>query len=106
MRGVGGETGCRLIGRSGRQVTLTAAGPLLAGHGERIAAQLRQAERDLAELTGRVAGPVRLAAFQSVMRPLVAPALRQLASTNPAIHPASPNATVPVPSQTCAGVTW
>ncbi len=62
-------------------------GRLLAGHGERIAAQLRQAERDLAELTGRVAGPVRLAAFQSVMSPLVAPALRQLASTHPAIHP-------------------
>jgi DNA-binding transcriptional LysR family regulator len=51
------------------------------------AAQLREAERDLAELTGRVAGPVRLAAFQSVMRPLVAPALRQLASTHPAIRP-------------------
>jgi hypothetical protein len=41
---------------------------LLAGHAERITAQLRQAERDLAELTGRVAGPVRLAAFQKVMR--------------------------------------
>jgi DNA-binding transcriptional LysR family regulator len=82
------ETGASLIDRVGRQVTLTAAGRLLAGHGERIAAQLRQAERDLAGLTGQTAGPVRLAAFQSVMSPLIAPALRVLAAAHPAIRPA------------------
>jgi DNA-binding transcriptional LysR family regulator len=82
------ETGASLIDRSGRQVTLTAAGRLLAGHAEKVTAQLRQAESDLAELTGRVAGPVRLAAFQSVMGPLIAPALRKLAETDPAIMPA------------------
>jgi DNA-binding transcriptional LysR family regulator len=82
------ETGASLLDRSGRQVTLTAAGRLLAGHGERIAAQLRQAERDLAELTGQAAGPVRLAAFQSVMSPLITPALRILAAAHPAIRPA------------------
>ncbi|MDX6415537.1 MAG: hypothetical protein QOG28_157, partial [Trebonia sp.] len=49
---------------------------------------LRQAERDLAELTGQTAGPVRLAAFQSVMSPLIAPALRILAAAHPAIRPA------------------
>src|SRR5690348_15930747 len=81
------ETGASLIDRSGRQVALTAAGRLLAGHGERIAAQLRQAERDLAQLTGQAAGPVRLAAFQSVMNPLIAPALRILAAVSPAIQP-------------------
>jgi len=81
------ETGASLIGRSGRRVTLTAAGRLLAAHGERIAAQLRQAERDLAELTGQAAGPVRIAAFQSVMAPLIAPALRALAAACPAIQP-------------------
>lgn len=82
------ETGASLIDRSGRQVALTAAGRLLAAHGERIAAQLRQAERDLAELTGQVAGPVRIAAFQSAMGPLIAPALRSLAAARPAIQPA------------------
>jgi DNA-binding transcriptional LysR family regulator len=82
------ETGASLIDRSGKQVALTAAGRLLAGHGERIAAQLRQAERDLAELTGQAAGPVRIAAFQSVMAPLIAPALRSLAAANPPIQPA------------------
>jgi DNA-binding transcriptional LysR family regulator len=81
------ETRASLIDRSGRQVTLTAAGRLLAEHAERITAQLRQAERDLAQLTGRVGGPVHLAAFQSVMGPLIAPALRKLAATHPAILP-------------------
>jgi DNA-binding transcriptional LysR family regulator len=81
------ETGASLIDRSGRQVSLTAAGRLLAGHGERITAQLRQAERDLAELTGQAAGPVRIAAFQSVMAPLIGAALRDLAAASPAIQP-------------------
>jgi DNA-binding transcriptional LysR family regulator len=81
------ETGASLIDRSGRQVTLTAAGRLLASHGERVAAQLRAAERDLADLTGHAAGPVRVAAFQSVMSPLIGPALRTLAVAHPAIRP-------------------
>jgi DNA-binding transcriptional LysR family regulator len=81
------ETGASLIDRSGRQVILTAAGRLLAAHGERIAAQLREAERDLAELTGQASGPVRIAAFQTVMNPLVAPALRALAAAHPAVRP-------------------
>jgi len=81
------ETGASLIDRSGRQVRLTAAGRLLAAHGERVAAQLRQAEQDLAELTGQASGPVRIAAFQSVMAPLIGPALRDLAAASPAIQP-------------------
>ena len=81
------ETGASLIDRSGRQVGLTAAGRLLAAHGERVAAQLRQAERDLAELTGQASGPVRIAAFQSVMAPLIGPALARLAAASPAIQP-------------------
>ena len=81
------ETGASLIDRSGKQVSLTAAGRLLAGHGERITTQLREAERDLAELTGQAAGPVRIAAFQSVMAPLIGSALRDLAAASPAIQP-------------------
>ena len=87
-------------------MTLTAASRLLAGHAEKITAQLRQAERDLAELTGRVAGPVRLAAFQSVMSPLIAPALRKLAGTHPAILPAVAERYGPTAVwKTCAGAT-
>jgi DNA-binding transcriptional LysR family regulator len=81
------ETGACLIDRSGRQVRLTAAGRLLAVHGERIAAQLREAEQDLAELTGQASGPVRIAAFQSVMASLIGPALRDLAAASPAVQP-------------------
>ena len=81
------ETGATLIDRSGRQVRLTAAGRLLAAHGERVAAQLRQAERDLAKLTGQASGPVRLAAFQSAMAQLIGPALRDLATASPAVQP-------------------
>ncbi len=81
------ETGARLIDRSGKQVSLTAAGRLLASHGERITAQLREAERDLAKLTGQASGPVRIAAFQSVMAPLIGPALRHLAAASPAMQP-------------------
>lgn len=81
------ETGVGLIDRSGRQVSLTAAGRLLASHGERIAIELREAERDLARLTGRASGPVRLSAFQSVMRDLIAPTLRRLADDHPSIQP-------------------
>jgi DNA-binding transcriptional LysR family regulator len=81
------EAGASLIDRTGRQARLNAAGRVLAAHGERIAAQLREAERDLAELTGQAAGPVRIAAFQSVMAPLIGPALRDLAVARPAVRP-------------------
>jgi DNA-binding transcriptional LysR family regulator len=79
------EVGVTVLDRSGRRVTLTAAGRLLAGYAEKLGVLLRQAEGDLAELTGRVTGPVRLAAFQSVMRFLVGPALRDLTGAHPGI---------------------
>jgi DNA-binding transcriptional LysR family regulator len=88
LRALEREAHAVLLDRSGRRVVLTAAGRLLARHAERIDTQLREAERELAELTGRVAGPVRLAAFQSVMAPLVAPTLELMARTSPAIRPA------------------
>jgi DNA-binding transcriptional LysR family regulator len=80
------EAGVTVLDRSGRRVTLTAAGRLLAGYAERVGALLREAERDLAELTGRVIGPVRLAAFQSVMRFLVGPALREIEAAHPGVR--------------------
>jgi DNA-binding transcriptional LysR family regulator len=81
------ETRVGLIDRSGRQVRLTAAGRLLARHGESVAAQLREAEHDLARLTGHASGLVRLGAFQSVMSYLVGPVLLQLAEDHPSIEP-------------------
>jgi DNA-binding transcriptional LysR family regulator len=68
------ETGASLIDRAGRQVRLTAAGRLLAAHAERVAAQLRQAERDPAELTGQDPRPARRSRWacrrQASRRPL------------------------------------
>src|SRR5262245_54537456 len=80
------EAGVTVLDRSGRQATLTAAGRLLAGYAERLGTLLRDAERDLADLPGRVTRPVRLAAFQSVMGFLVAPSLRAVAHDHPGIH--------------------
>ena len=81
------ETGASLIDRSDRQVTLTAAGRLLAGHGERIAAQLRAAARHLAELTGQEAGPVRVAAASGADHEcVIGPAQRTLAVAHPVIR--------------------
>ena len=52
-----------------------------------------EAERDLAELTGQAAGPVRIAAFQSVMSPLIAPPCGSSRSPTRRSAPLSLNAT-------------
>jgi len=81
------EVGITLVDRTGHRAVLTAAGRLLAQTAERINADLVDGERQLAELTGRLTGPVRIAAFQSVMHDLVAPALQQSAIDHPAVRP-------------------
>jgi DNA-binding transcriptional LysR family regulator len=68
----------RLGGR--RAATLTAAGRLLAGHAERLAEVLAEAENDLAALTGRASGPVTVGAFPTAVSSLVAPAAAALAT--------------------------
>ncbi|MFB9407188.1 LysR family transcriptional regulator [Dactylosporangium matsuzakiense] len=56
------SVGRPLVDRSGRRAVLTAAGRLLAGRAEAIARELLEAERELAALSGRAAGQVRVAA--------------------------------------------
>lgn len=72
------EAGVTLLDRSrlgGRRAAgLTPAGKLLARHAGRLAGVLAEAERDLAALTGQVAGTVRVGAFPTTIRHLVAPA--------------------------------
>jgi len=82
------ELGVTLVDRTGHRAVLTAAGRLMVQTAERINADLVDGERQLAELTGSLTGPVRIAAFQSVMRDLVAPALQQAAICHPAVKPA------------------
>lgn len=79
------EAGTALLERVGRGVRLTDAGRRLVVHAEAVLARLEAAEADLAggdELRGRV----RVAAFQTAARALVAPAFIALASTAPGLR--------------------
>src|SRR5688572_11047500 len=78
------EVGVTLIDRSSRRrLVLTVAGSALAHRAERIEDELSAARRDLAELTGRVAGRVRIAAFHTAIVHLVLPMLDDLHAAHP-----------------------
>lgn len=81
------EAGLPLVDRSRRRVGLTAAGRLLAARAERIEQELTAARRELAELSGRVSGPVVIAAFPTAICHLLVPALRALSRTHPELRP-------------------
>lgn len=79
------ESGVALLERAGRGVRLTDAGERLVEHAEAVIARLEAAEADLAA-GGEVRGRVRVAAFQTAARALVAPAFIQLAGTAPGVR--------------------
>jgi DNA-binding transcriptional LysR family regulator len=85
------ETGLVLLDRSRRggqrPLTLTAAGRRLAAHADRLAAVLADADAEALALAGRLEGPVRIAAFTTVLRRLVVPAVHALAESDPGITP-------------------
>jgi DNA-binding transcriptional LysR family regulator len=66
------EAGVPLLAKRGRVLELTDAGRLLVSHAEVILGDLAAAEADLTRLSGTGAGTVRLAAFPSAARTLVA----------------------------------
>jgi DNA-binding transcriptional LysR family regulator len=66
------EAGVSLLEKHGRTLRLTPAGRLLVAHADVILANLAQAEADLGALRGGALGTVRLAAFPSAARQLVA----------------------------------
>lgn len=70
----------------GRAASLTPVGELLAARGDELAAVLARTERDLAALTG-AHGRVRIGAFPTAIRRLVAPALTACARDHPALVP-------------------
>ncbi|UWP84895.1 LysR family transcriptional regulator [Dactylosporangium fulvum] len=72
-----------LVDRSGRRAVLTAAGRMLAARAEAIERELAEAERELAAMSGRAAGRVRVAAFSTVIRHLLIPAMARLAVDHP-----------------------
>jgi DNA-binding transcriptional LysR family regulator len=73
------EAGVPLLERLGRGVRLTDAAHRLAAHTDDVLARLEEAEAELAAASGAVRGRVRIAAFQTAARSLVAPVLRPLA---------------------------
>ncbi|MEU7869339.1 LysR substrate-binding domain-containing protein [Dactylosporangium sp. NPDC049140] len=77
------SVGRPLVDRSGRRAVLTAAGRVLAGRAEAIARELAEAERELAAMSGRAAGLVRVAAFATVIRHLLVPAMDRLRADFP-----------------------
>ncbi|WP_426243394.1 LysR family transcriptional regulator [Nocardioides sp. LHG3406-4] len=69
------EVGANLVARSGRGLRLTEAGHRLAENGRGLLAAMEAAESELRQLSGEVAGTVRLASFQSAALLLVPHAL-------------------------------
>lgn len=67
------EAGARLLEKQGRNLVLTAAGRLLVSHADVILADVAAAESALAALRANGSGTVRVAAFPSAARRLVAP---------------------------------
>ena len=89
------ETGCRLIEPDGRGVRLTAAGHVLAGHARTIGHAFSDAEHDLAEIHGLVAGPLRVGSIATVLRGPVSAALHALVTEYDRLEPVVRDGEVP-----------
>ncbi|MFF5225625.1 LysR family transcriptional regulator [Dactylosporangium sp. NPDC000521] len=79
------EAGAALLARTGRGVTLTAAGAVLAAHAEDVLAALERATAALAATRTGLSGPLRIGAFPTAMRTLLPAALVALAGEHPAL---------------------
>lgn len=81
------EAGHPLLEPHGRSVRLTHAGRILAGHADRLLAQLAAAQADLADLGDEVLGPLRIGGVGSAVRTLLPDALAALAAEHPRLTP-------------------
>jgi DNA-binding transcriptional LysR family regulator len=77
------QTGVPLLERVGRGVILTDHGRHLVDAGGRLLADLEEVESTLHLRAGAVAGRLRVTAFSTAMRGLVAPVVRQLRDAHP-----------------------
>jgi DNA-binding transcriptional LysR family regulator len=80
------EAGVRLLARTGRSVTLTAAGRMLVRHGTAVLAELEQATASLAAMAGGLTGPLRIGAFPTAVRALFPAALVALGRAHPGLE--------------------
>ena len=72
------QIGSPVLERYGRGVLLTEAGHRLADRGAELLASMESLEADVASVTGEVTGRLRLAAFSTSVRGLVAPLLQRI----------------------------
>lgn len=77
------QTGVPLLERVGRGVMLTRHGRHLVDAGARLLSDLEEVEAGLHRQAGAVAGRLRLTAFSTAMRGLVAPVVRRLRDEHP-----------------------
>jgi DNA-binding transcriptional LysR family regulator len=75
-----------LLERVGRGVMLTRHGRHLVEQGTRLLSDLEELQSGLHRQAGTVAGHVRLAAFSTAMRGLIAPALPPVLAANPGLR--------------------
>ncbi|MFI6645047.1 LysR family transcriptional regulator [Streptomyces sp. NPDC050504] len=80
------ETGHRLVERGARGARLTAAGEILLTHANEVLAQLERAEAELAAYGDGVAGVVTVAGFATGIGLVIAPAIAELAASDPGIR--------------------
>ena len=79
------QTGVPLLERVGRGVILTGHGRHLVDAGARLLADLEEVESGLHVRARTVAGHLRVSAFSTAMRGLVAPVVRDLLAAHPAL---------------------
>src|SRR5664279_2435488 len=79
------QTGVPLLERVGRGVLLTAQGRQLVEAGSRLLGDLEALESGLHREAGMVAGHLRLLAFSTAMRGLVAPRIGELRAAHPGL---------------------
>lgn len=79
------QTGVPLLERVGRGVMLTDHGRQLVDAGARLLADLEEVEAGLHRRAGTVAGHLRLTAFSTAMRGLIAPLVRDLQEACPGL---------------------
>jgi DNA-binding transcriptional LysR family regulator len=77
------QTSVTLLERVGRGVMLTREGRHLVDSGSRLLADLESIESGLHQQAGTVAGHLRITAFSTAMRGLVAPRVRDLRTAHP-----------------------
>lgn len=77
------QAGVALLERVGRGVMLTEHGRRLVSDGSRLLTDLEELESGLHRDAGRVTGRLRVAAFSTAMRGLVAPVVRTLLDQHP-----------------------